>query len=102
MKSLANGLMGLFALTVLSLSAAPAEAQMKCDLRDNALSHLETQFDEQVVGRGLTRDGRAMVELLLSETGSWSVLVTDVRGRTCLIATGEDWSEIQLLVGDPA
>ena len=101
MKHLANGLFGLLAVAVVSLTAASAEAQMKCELRDKALTQLETQYDERVVGRGLTTDHRAMVELLTSEDGSWSVVVTDTRGRTCLLATGQDWSAVQLVVGDP-
>ena len=101
MRSFANGLIGLLALATVSLSAASADAQMKCDLRDNALTQLESKFDEHVVGRGLTRGGQSMVELLVSETGSWSVIVTDTRGRTCLMDTGQDWSDIKMLVGDP-
>ncbi len=101
MKTLANSLMGLLVIAVVSLSAVSAEAQMKCDLRDNALTQLETKFEQQVVGRGLTRDGQAMFDVLVSDAGSWSVIVTDTRGRTCLMASGEDWSAIQMLVGDP-
>jgi len=101
MKNLAHSLMGLLAIAVVSLSAMPAQAQMKCDLRDNAITQLETQFDEHVIGRGLTKNGQAMVEVLVSDAGSWSVIVTDTNGRTCLMATGEDWSAIQMLVGDP-
>ena len=101
MRTFANSLMGLLAIAVASLSAASAEAQMKCDLRDNAITQLETKFNEQIIGRGLTKDGQAMVEILVSDAGSWSVVVTDTYGRTCLMATGEDWSAIQLLVGDP-
>ena len=100
MKRFAHGLMGLLAIAVVSLPAS-ADAQMRCDLRDNAISELETKFDEQVVGRGLTRGGQSMVEILVSEAGSWSVVVTDTRGRTCLIATGEDWTDIKILAGDP-
>ncbi len=101
MKTIANSLMGLLAIAVVSLSAASAEAQMMCDLRENAITQLETKFDEHVIGRGLTRDGRAMVEIFVSDAGSWSVVVTDTHGRTCLMAAGEDWSAIQMLVGDP-
>jgi len=101
MKTFANSLMGLLAIAVVSLSAVSAEAQMRCDLRDNAITQLETKFDEHIVGRGLTRDGQAMVEVLVSDGGSWSVIVTDTDGRTCLMATGEDWSEVKMLVGDP-
>ncbi len=101
MRHLTNGLFGLFAIAVVSLTAASAEAQMKCELRDKALSQLEMQHDERVVGRGLTTDQRGMVELLTSEDGSWSVVVTDTRGRTCLLATGQDWSAVRMLVGDP-
>lgn len=40
---------------------------------------------------GLTKDGKYVIELMLSPSGSWSVIRTDARGLTCILATGKDW-----------
>ncbi|MEE8203684.1 MAG: hypothetical protein V3R74_08015 [Alphaproteobacteria bacterium] len=87
---------------VLLLSTAGAEAQQLCTVRDEALSQLEGKFDEQVVGRGLVESGRAIVELFVSENATWTVVVTDTTGRSCIVASGMDWMRTPLLVGDPA
>jgi hypothetical protein len=33
----------------------------------------------------------AIVEIYVSASGTWTMLVTDVQGRSCIIATGEGW-----------
>ena len=71
-------------------------------LRDEATGKLEKKFEEQVAGRGLVANGKAMFELFVSKSGSWTVLVSDPKGRSCIIASGEHWQQIPLVVGDPA
>ena len=87
---------------LLSAGTADAQIQRICILHDEAIAHLEDKFAEQVVGRGLVESGRAIVELLVSETGSWTVVVTDTAGKSCIVASGESWMQTPLLVGDPA
>ncbi|MFQ5984520.1 MAG: hypothetical protein ACE5LL_03270 [Alphaproteobacteria bacterium] len=87
---------------VLLLFASAANAQQLCLLRGDAVGQLENKFKEQVVGRGLAQGGRAMVELFVGETGTWTVVVTDVNGQSCIVASGESWTQAPLLVGDPA
>ncbi len=36
------------------------------------------------------------------DTGSWTVVVTDTQGRSCLVVNGESWTQVPLLVGDPS
>ena len=90
------------ALAVLFLSTPIAEAQELCVLRQSAVAELAAQYDEQVVGRGLAQSGKAMVELFVSATGTWTAVVTDTQGRSCVIASGVSWSALPLIVGDPA
>ena len=87
---------------LLSAGTADAQTQQVCALHDEAIAHLDDKFAEQVVGRGLVASGRAIVELFVSETGSWTVVVTDTAGKSCIVASGESWMETPLLVGDPA
>ncbi len=92
----------LIAASVLFLSATSANAQQVCAPRDRAVVQLEKQFEENVSGRGLTLNGKKMFELFISEKGSWTMLISDPQGRSCVVASGEYWQGITALVGDPA
>ena len=72
--------------------SAPLQ-QRGCLPHDAAVEKLQGQFDERVSARGLANEGRAMVELFRSDTGSWTLIMTDVRGRSCVMATGEAWQD---------
>lgn len=101
MKALRMAAMTLMTLLVLLLSAGGANAQQVCAARDSTVNQLEGRFDEHVVGRGLAESGKSMIELFVGENGSWTVVVTDTRGRSCLVASGVSWMQTPLLVGDP-
>lgn len=88
--------------TALSPLARQATAQEVCVLRDAAVQHLEQQYDERVVGRGLARAGKTMVELLTSERGTWTIVVTNVKGETCVLTSGEAWSNSATSQGKPS
>ncbi len=81
---------------------ADARAQQLCVLHDSAVSKLADQYGEQVAARGLVAGGKAVAELFVSEAGTWTVVVTDVEGRSCIVASGRSWTPVPLLVGDPA
>ncbi len=83
-------------------STGPASAQVVCVTHEAATKQLEKQFDERVLGRGLANAGKAMFELFVSEKGSWTVVVSEPNGRSCILANGESWQQLPLLIGDPA
>ena len=84
------------------LATVPASAQQVCLSHDAAVTRLEKEFDEKVVGRGIANGGKAMFELFVSEAGSWSVVVSQPNGHSCVVASGESWRQLPLLIGDPA
>ena len=92
----------LIAASTLLISAPSAHAAQLCAPRDTAVTHLDKQFEEKVSGRGLAANGKRMIELYVSESGSWTMLASDPRGHSCIVASGEDWQSIAALVGDPA
>ncbi len=92
----------LIAASVLFLSATSANDQQVCAPRDRAVMQLEKQFEEKASGRGFTVNGKRMIELFISEKGSWTMLISDPQGRSCIVASGEYWQGITALVGDPA
>ncbi|MHA3913830.1 hypothetical protein [Halovulum sp. GXIMD14793] len=72
------------------MAATPAIAQQHCGERSAIVEHLSTKYGEQLIGVGLERRN-AMVELYVSETGTYTVLVSFPNGRACLVVSGEHW-----------
>lgn len=73
----------------------PAAANPLCGDRAAMLTKLAREFGEAPSALGLASSG-GVVELLTSETGSWTLMITFAPSnsgpsRTCLIATGEGW-----------
>ena len=62
-----------------------------CAPRDAAIAELSGHFNEQVIGRGLSTNGQAMLEIYKSNGGSWTVIVTDAKGVSCVLANGQVW-----------
>jgi hypothetical protein len=92
----------LITASVLLISVSSAQAQQICAPRGSAVMKLEKQFDERVFGRGLAANGQRMLELFVSKTGSWTVLVSDPNGHSCVMASGDNWQGLKQLAGDPA
>ena len=85
-------------LTVSAVWAQPPiseDRQLICGPRDAAVAELVGDFGEQVIGRGLSHNGQAMLEVFKSETGSWTVIVTDINGVSCVLANGQVWVQTQ-------
>jgi hypothetical protein len=78
---------------VFTATAAMAEESVTCGKRDVLLRQLSSNFQEGPVGIGLSESG-AVVELLTSANGSWTLIATKPKGPTCLLGTGEGWQSI--------
>lgn len=87
------------AFTTVSLVAVaaftpPAQAEqqaMLCGLRDDMGTMLDQRFGEQPQAGGIVGD--RIVELLVSQTGSWTILITSADGRSCVVTGGDDWTD---------
>jgi hypothetical protein len=83
----------LIVALVLTTTAAMAEERVTCGKRDVLLRQLSSNFQEGPVGIGLSENG-AVVELLTSANGSWTLIATKPKGPTCLLGSGEGWQSI--------
>lgn len=81
---------GLFALILLGSAAAPAEAQSACGERTEILAALESAHGEAPRAIGRSTNG-GLLEVLVSPSGGWTILVTTPNGPTCILASGESW-----------
>ena len=91
----------LFCVALLGCTPAVAEP-LKCAPREQVVARLAEKYTEQQRGLGLAQ-GSHVVELFVSEGGSWTVLLSFPEGHSCLIAAGENWQfKPALPEGDPA
>jgi hypothetical protein len=96
------GPLGLAALALLggALASQPAAAAPKlCGDRDQILHGLARAREETPQAIGLSGDG-AVIEVLVSPDGGWTMLITYPSRPTCIVATGEAW-QIRQVAGQP-
>ncbi|HEV2506455.1 MAG TPA: hypothetical protein VGV39_25500 [Mesorhizobium sp.] len=78
------------AAALVAFLPSQAEAQIGCGLRDVIVARLGQLFHEHRIGYGLVGEV-AVVEIYVSTAGTWTMLMTDVSGRTCIVGAGEGW-----------
>lgn len=88
-------------IMALLLFTAPAMAQPICAERTDVLKQLQKAHSEAPTALGTTASG-LVVELLSSDTGSWTLIATRPSGVSCLIAAGENWQPVEQLAEGPA
>ncbi len=67
------------------------QAQAACLPHAEVVAGLQQYYDESVRGRGLGEMGGFVLELYVSESGSWTILMTHTNGLSCVKAAGQDW-----------
>lgn len=80
----------------LALAASPASAA-ECDATVAIYAMLAGRFDEAQISTGLTLNGVTIETWANPATGSWTIIATDGRGVSCLLAAGSAFS-----TGNPA
>ena len=83
-----------------ALVAPAASAQTLCGERQSFLSHLGKNYHEATTAMGLTSSGK-VIEVLTSDKGTWTIIVTNPDGRSCLIAAGEEWEAVKRVAMEP-
>ncbi|WP_439121691.1 hypothetical protein [Marivita sp.] len=81
--------MTALAIGALMASSTFTQAQQNCATRDLVIERLASAFGEtrQTIGLG---QNDTMVEVFAStDTGTWTITVTNAAGVTCLVASGQ-------------
>lgn len=93
------GIIGLVAV-VLSLSFAALAQAVPCAERAKFLTIFAEKYKEVPILIGLAANGNVL-EVLASEQGSWTIIVTQPSGESCGWASGTAWMKSPLpLKGD--
>ena len=58
---------------------------------------LHERYEETRRGIGLS-GAKQVLEVFASAGGTWTVVVTDPEGRTCLVASGRGWEDLRELL----
>ncbi len=89
------------ALMAVFLCVQPASAAV-CSQRDKFKAFLETKYGEKAHAFGKI-SGTAVMELYVSKSGTWTVLMTRANGVSCLIAAGNNFEQLKPpLPGSPS
>jgi len=93
----------IVAAITLSAQVHEAEAQRTiCKERAELVEILARKFNETQRSFGLQGDSRVL-ELYASPDGSWTALLTLPSGKSCVVASGKAWTEVEPEpVGEPA
>ncbi len=89
-----NGFSLLVATTLLTGVVSTAAAQTACGARDKIVGQLQAKYEESHRASGLETDTK-MVEIWTSEaSGTWTILITEANGQTCIAAAGKSWLDM--------
>ena len=80
----------------------PSQAHAFCGDREAVLNNLEETYSEVPEDRGLASNG-SVIELVVSPSGSFTILYTMPSGLACVMAAGENWGPVEKKTpGEPA
>jgi len=89
-------ILGLVNLAILAVAGAvlaqqPQTQQTLCTReRDKVLAHLSQTYQEAPTSMGLVGNG-SVLEVMTSDTGSWTLTITRPDGLMCIMVSGTGW-----------
>lgn len=70
----------------------PAQTQaQQCDQRARVIGHLAQKYQETPVAIGVTTSGGMVEVLTTGDGGTWTIILSNPNGTSCLVAAGEGW-----------
>ncbi len=76
-----------------SAFSSPAQAQTMCGERRAVVENLDQTYSEAPVSIGLASNG-SVIEVLASPSGSFTMILTQPIGLSCVMAAGENWENL--------
>ncbi len=84
----------------MSAGAARAETGSQCAPRADLVKALGDKYHESVAGRGLINPN-VVLEIFVSDQGSWTVIASDIKGQSCVMSVGEGWDSPTITAAIP-
>lgn len=79
-------------VTMVAMTGAAA-AQPLCDEHKNVVEALSKGYAERLSAVGMA-GGTGVLEVFASPGGTWSIVVTDANGQSCIMAVGTGWETL--------
>lgn len=90
-------MVALLAVLFISLTAfAPPVHAMSCGDRIDGITELKDRYGEEPAAMGLTSSGE-VIELFISENGTFTIITTGPDGLSCLMLSGDSWESMPLV-----
>ena len=68
-------------------------AAVNCAEHSKIVEFLGSHYSETLLAVGLINEA-AVLEVYASERGSWTIVVTNVSGRSCVVFAGQNWEAV--------
>jgi hypothetical protein len=78
----------------------PTRAAGQCAPRADIIKALGSKFHESQAGSGLINPN-VVLEIFVSDQGSWTVLASDTKGQSCVLSVGEGWDSPTITAAMP-
>jgi hypothetical protein len=83
-------------LAGLAISSSAAAAP--CGKREDVVKFLDSNYKERREAMGMAGNNQ-LVEVYVSETGSWTIVMSMPGGNSCIIGAGEAWQQLPKAAG---
>ena len=68
----------------------------QCDQRTRVLGLLARKYKEAPVAIGVTSAGGMVEVLTTGDGGTWTIILSNPNGTSCLVAAGEGWRALEI------
>lgn len=99
-RNMIRGLSAVLLATLVIAHPHSAASQMmrSCAGRSEIVNFLDKNFAEKLTAVGLINQN-AVLEVYAAESGTWTLIITDVHGVSCFLLSGDSWETIPALPG---
>lgn len=89
-------ILALAIVALLGARAEPAAGQTRpsCNWRDRVIEQLGKKYGEQPIAYGVSNAGDLVELLATKDRDTWTIIVTEPNGRSCMVGAGEGWRPV--------
>jgi hypothetical protein len=96
---ISTSLLSAFAAVMVVGYSETASAGFACGKRAEVVYALDKQFNEKRRISGLVGSD-AVLEIFISPQGTWTIVITNVKGISCITAAGNEWQDMPIEVAE--
>lgn len=82
-----------------ALLPSAVSAQSNCATRDVVVDKLSAKYGEAFAGGGLQNTKQIFEVWFSPEKGTWTILMTRADGMSCIMASGTNWRDADIVNG---